>query len=89
MLASHYAPDCLVVPAADADEAEQLAEVHRASGQRVDVIDLDRWFVANGLDHDQLARPDGIHPTPEAATEISERYLGEQLVRIALGIARP
>ena len=93
--ARHPIPDVYWLPAVDAQEEPARHAVlygvydRLAVDERVDVIELDRWFSANGLDRDQSVRPDGVHPTPEAATDISERYLGEQLVRIALGVARP
>lgn len=88
-------PDVYWLPAVDAQEDPDRHAViydlydRLAVDDSVDVVDLDRWFTAMGLDRDQAVRPDGIHPTPEASTEISERYLGEQLVRIALGVERP
>ncbi len=93
--ARHPIPDVYWLPAVDAQEEPARHAVlygvyeRLAVDERVEVIELDRWFSANGLDRDQSVRPDGVHPTPEAATDISERYLGEQLVRIALGVARP
>jgi L-threonylcarbamoyladenylate synthase len=39
MLASHYAPQCTVVPADDRDTAETLADTHRERGARVAVLD--------------------------------------------------
>jgi len=45
MLASHYAPDCEVVPADDAAAAERAADAHRASGEAVRVLDRTRDLV--------------------------------------------
>lgn len=39
MLMSHYAPDCTVLLADDPIEAEALAAMHRAGGERVGVLD--------------------------------------------------
>ena len=50
------------------------------------VVDLPTWLATQGLDVDQAARPDGVHWSPEASTRIARDYLGEQLVRSALGI---
>ena len=52
--------------------------------ERVHVVALDRWMQRQGLDDSEVVRPDGIHPTPEASTDVAERYLGEALVRTAL-----
>ena len=60
-----------------------------ADDAHVSVVPLDRWLIDQELDRSAEVRPDGIHPTPEAATDISERYLGEQLVRLALAEALP
>lgn len=51
---------------------------------RVSVVDLKSWLAAEGLDTDQNVRPDGIHFTPEAAIEIVDTWLGEQLLRAVL-----
>jgi hypothetical protein len=53
---------------------------------RAHVIDLPAHLAATGLDVDQVARPDGVHWTPEAATLIATDYLGEQLIRAALDL---
>jgi hypothetical protein len=53
---------------------------------RVDVVDLPAWLASQGLDRDQEARPDGVHWSPEASTRIARDFLGEQLVRSALGL---
>ncbi len=64
------------------DLYERLA----AADDRVDVVALDGWFVEQDLDRSEVVRPDGVHPTPEAATEVGEQFLGDRLVRIALGV---
>ena len=38
-----------------------------------------------GLADDRDARPDGVHVTPEVAHRVASEYLGEALVRVALG----
>ena len=60
-----------------------------ADDDLVEVVALDQWLRELGLDLSEDVRPDGVHPTPEAATDVSERYLGERLVRIALGVPQP
>lgn len=60
-------------------------ELATADPDRVAVIGLDRHFTDAGIDRDQEVRPDGIHVTPEAATTISDDFLGDRLVRVALG----
>ncbi len=51
----------------------------------VGVIALDAWLADAGLDDDRGVRPDGVHWDPSASAQIAEDYLGEQLIRIALG----
>jgi len=55
----------------------------------VRVVDLAGWFASEGLDTDQAARPDGIHLDPVAAESLTERFLGQELLRIALGLPGP
>jgi peptidoglycan/LPS O-acetylase OafA/YrhL len=45
------------------------------------------WHTVAGLDTDKDIRPDGVHWTADVSRLISERYLGEQIVRAALGLA--
>ena len=61
---------------------DELAAAHPIS---VAVVGLDRHFTDAGIDRDQEVRPDGIHVTPEAATTIADDFLGDRLVRVALG----
>jgi hypothetical protein len=51
----------------------------------VRVIALDRYFTESGIDRDDVVRPDGIHLTPDAAAQITSDFLGDRLVRVALG----
>ena len=44
------------------------------------------WHATEGLDDDKEIRPDGVHWTPDVSRLISENYLGEQVVRAALGL---
>jgi peptidoglycan/LPS O-acetylase OafA/YrhL len=55
----------------------------------VTVIDLDGWFVERGFETDRDVRPDGIHLDPEAATMITDEFLGDRILRAALGMAQP
>ena len=57
-----------------------------AARPEVRVVDLAGWMAAEALDADETVRPDGIHLTPEAAAAFTERVLGEELVRVALGL---
>ncbi len=89
----HPIQDVYWLPTADAQEdparhAVLYGVYDRLAGanDRVDVVALDQWFTERGLDRSEAARPDGIHLTPEAATEISSAFLGEALVRVALGL---
>ncbi len=50
----------------------------------VAIVPLNSWFTAAGIDRDVEVRPDGVHVTPEAALEITEEFLGDRLVRVAL-----
>ena len=52
----------------------------------VKVIGFADWFSAAGFDGDQTIRPDGIHLTPESATAVADEFLGDQIVRAALGM---
>ena len=47
-------------------------------------VDLRAWMEASGLADDQDLRPDGIHFTPDAATQVASDWLGPQLVAAAL-----
>lgn len=59
MLASHYAPDCRVLLAESAEEVERLAEVERAAGSRVAVLDrTDDLVVAAQRLYDDLRAAD-------------------------------
>ncbi len=61
MLASHYAPDCEIVPAADPQTAEKLATERRVDGRRVGVLDRtdDLVVAAQRLYADLRAADDG------------------------------
>ena len=54
-------------------------------GRDVRFLDLRAWAEANGVAANKDARPDGMHWTPEAAFDLTERWLGPTL----LSIARP
>ena len=92
-LVRHPIPDVYWLPRVDAQEDParhqviyDLYDEIAATDGRVAVVELDSWMTERGLDVSEDARPDGIHPTPEAATTISEQFLGDRLVRIALGV---
>lgn len=61
-------------------------ELARTDPAHVSVVTLDEWFAESGLEQDIEARPDGVHVTPETATEIAEEFLGDRLIRSALGL---
>jgi hypothetical protein len=78
------------------EDPARHAVVHAAIGdivaaQRGDVyvIGLDEWLDASGLAEDRDVRPDGVHWAPPAAADIAEQFLGEQLIRAALGMELP
>jgi len=54
---------------------------------QVSVVDLRSWFENAGLAADHDVRPDGVHIEPGAAQRIAEQFLGEKLVRVALGMS--
>jgi hypothetical protein len=62
-----------------------VAGVAAAHPDDVGVIDLVGWLEGAGLTDDRDVRPDGVHFDPDAALAIAEQFLGERLVRIALG----
>ena len=95
-LVRHPIPDPYWLPRVDAQEDPARHQViydlydHLAAeDDLVEVVALDRWLQDVGLDRSEEMRPDGVHPTPEAATDVSERFLGDRLVRIALGVPQP
>jgi peptidoglycan/LPS O-acetylase OafA/YrhL len=52
---------------------------------RVGVVDLRKWLEDTGSADDHDVRPDGVHLDPAAAQRIAEEFLGERLIRVALG----
>jgi peptidoglycan/LPS O-acetylase OafA/YrhL len=66
-----------------ADIMDAIAAAHPGL---VSVVDLRTWLAASTLLDDHNARPDGVHWTPEAAARIARGFLGERLLRAALGI---
>jgi hypothetical protein len=62
---------------------DDIAEAHPG---RVTVVDLPAWLDEQQLTTDREARPDGVHWSPEASALIARDFLGEQLLRAALGI---
>ena len=73
-------------PARHAVMYAAMDEIASARPDRVTVVDLPTWLESQGLDTDRVARPDGVHWAPDASARIAREYLGEQLVRAALGI---
>ena len=61
----------------------------RSPGASVAVVDLPAWLAAVGLDVDRDARPDGVHWAPDSSARIARDFLGEQLLRAALGLLDP
>jgi hypothetical protein len=95
-LVRHPIPDPFWLTQVDAQEDParhrviyDLYDRLAADDEQVQVVALDVWLHELGLDRSEVVRPDGVHPTPDASTDVSERYLGEQLVRIALGAHQP
>jgi len=52
---------------------------------QVGVVDLRKYLDDAGLAVDHHVRPDGVHLDPAAAQRIAEDFLGERLIRVALG----
>ncbi len=50
------------------------------------ILPFAAWHAAEGLDDDKEIRPDGVHWTADVSRLISENYLGEQVIRAALGL---
>ena len=50
---------------------------------RAELLDLRAWMEADGIGFDHGARPDGLHLTASASTDVASRWLGPQLVRAA------
>ncbi|MGD9703138.1 MAG: acyltransferase family protein [Acidimicrobiia bacterium] len=48
------------------------------------VVDLAGWLDAAGIATDHAVRPDGLHWAPEAAQQIAEDWLGQQLIEAVL-----
>jgi hypothetical protein len=70
------------------ESAHEIVEgvMHRvaeANPARVEVLDLRTWMESDGIALDHAARPDGLHFTIEAATDVATRWLGSQLVLAA------
>ena len=55
---------------------------------RASMVSFATWFTDTGYDDDQDLRPDGVHLSPEAAERLTDEWLGEQIIRIALGLPR-
>ena len=68
---------------------ETMAAIAAERPGRVVVVELDEWLAGRGLDDDVDIRPDGVHWSPDASRLIADDYLGDQLVRAALGLPRP
>jgi peptidoglycan/LPS O-acetylase OafA/YrhL len=63
-----------------------MDDIAAASSGRVTVVDLAGWLTEEQLDTDQDARPDGVHWSPDASARIARDFLGERLLRAALGL---
>jgi peptidoglycan/LPS O-acetylase OafA/YrhL len=64
---------------------EVLDAVAAARPGEVAVVDLRGWLDDSGRATDRDVRPDGVHFEPVAAVSIASDWLGERLVRIAVG----
>ena len=66
--------------------AATMRSLAAAQPDRVSVIDLAGWAGSVGLLEDHDARPDGIHWSTDASADIARRFLGEAVLRAALGL---
>ncbi len=66
--------------------AATMQSLAAAQPDRVSVIDLAGWADTEGLLDDHDVRPDGIHWSTDAAADIARRFLGEAVLRAALGL---
>lgn len=57
-----------------------------AAADGISLIPLDDWLIERGWNEDETIRPDGVHWDPAAAEQIAEEYLGERVIRAALGL---
>lgn len=62
---------------------DRLAEDYPGT---VVVVPLNTWFIDAGFDRDVDVRPDGVHVAADPARQITEDFLGDRLIRIALGM---
>jgi hypothetical protein len=62
---------------------DAIAAAHPAD---VGVIDLRSWLEETGRDELREVRPDGVHFDPVEAVAVADEWLGERLIRIALGL---
>ena len=73
-------------PTTDVEAPDVVDDIVATRALSVRVVDLPAWLAGEDLVDDRDARPDGVHWAPTAALDITRRFLGEQLVRAALGI---
>jgi peptidoglycan/LPS O-acetylase OafA/YrhL len=68
---------------------EPLADLVRTladeRGDLVTAVPFDVWVRQREVGGDRTWRPDGLHLDPAAASDVMERYLGEQLLAVAAG----
>ena len=62
-----------------------MDDVRRAHPADVSVVDLAGWADGHDLVDDHDARPDGVHWSADAAARIARDFLGDALVRAAVG----
>jgi peptidoglycan/LPS O-acetylase OafA/YrhL len=72
-------------PARHAVIRNVIRSLAAASPSQVGAIDLAGWLEQQGLADDGDVRPDGVHFDPAASLSIAEQFLGERLIRIAVG----
>jgi peptidoglycan/LPS O-acetylase OafA/YrhL len=81
----------LLGPGPERDALESLlADLAAAPDDGVHLLDLQGWVDGDPVARAEAARPDGLHWTPEAALDVTERWLGPELLRlVALDDRRP
>lgn len=60
-----------------------MTKVIGENSSRAELLDLRAWTENDGISFLHSARPDGLHFTPSAATDVAARWLGPQLLLAA------
>ncbi len=66
-----------------------IRQVVAESAGRAELLDLRAWMESDGVALDHSARPDGLHFSTAGATDVSNRWLGPQLMLAATASSVP